>query len=86
MILSPTLLTKRCPYTNVVNFYDAAEPHIAIGSITRCGTTGGLPVYAWRFHDADDIRGGRVTDAGIAERNLRAQVGKTAEARASCHH
>jgi hypothetical protein len=66
------LLSKRCPFTDVVNFYDEAEPHFALGSITKCGTMAGAAGYTWRFYAADDARCGHAPDAPSAERNLRA--------------
>jgi hypothetical protein len=66
------LLSKRCPHTDVVNFYDEAEPHFALGSIIKCGTAAGKAAYTWRFYAADDARCGRAPDASSAERNLRA--------------
>ena len=68
------LLSKRCPYTDVVNFYDDAEPHMAIGSITKCGTSAARDGYAWRFYAADEARSGHAPDAWSAERNLRELV------------
>ena len=69
------LLSKRCPYTDIVNFYEVSEPHIAIGSIAKCGTacgpSGGGRGYAWRFHDADNARSGLAPDATSAEQHLK---------------
>ena len=66
------LLSKRCPHTGVVNFYDASEPHLSIGSITKCGTSAAGDAYAWRFYGADKTRSGCASDASVAERNLKA--------------
>lgn len=70
------LLSKRCPYTGVVNFYDAADPHLAIGSITKCGTSAAGDGYAWRFYGTEKARSGRAPDVWSAERHLRAVVFK----------
>ena len=56
------LLSKHCPYTGVVNFYDTSEPHIAIGSITRCGTSVASARYTWRFYGADSAPAGNAPD------------------------
>jgi hypothetical protein len=65
------LLSKRCPHTHVVNFFDSAEPHISIGSITRCGTSAAADGYTWRLHAAESSRAGHAVDASTAERSLR---------------
>jgi hypothetical protein len=65
------LLSKRCPHTHVVNFYDSAEPHISIGSITRCGTSAAADRYTWRLHGAETSPAGHAVDASTAERSLR---------------
>jgi hypothetical protein len=71
------LLSKRCPYTNVVNFYDSTEPHLSIGSITRCGTSAAAHGYTWRLHAAETSRSGHTIDASTAERNLRGVLSDT---------
>ena len=72
------LLSKHCPYTGVVNFYDARDPHLSIGSITKCGTSAAYHDvsvgYTWRFYAADGTKAGRAIDASAAERNLRATM------------
>ena len=69
------LLRKHCPYTDVVNFFEASEPHIAIGSISKCGTacdsSSARRGYAWRFHDAENTRSGIAPDPWSAEQHLR---------------
>ena len=66
------LLSNRCPHTGVVNFYDASEPHLSIGSITKCGTSAAGDAYAWRYYGTDKTRSGLASDASVAERNLKA--------------
>ena len=75
------LLSKRCPYTNVVNFFDDAEPHIAIGSITRCGTAATTGGYAWRFYADERPLSGHTADASSAERSLRGVLHSLAASR-----
>ena len=79
------LLSKRCPYTDVVNFYDEDEPHLAIGSITKCGTSAARDGYAWRFYVAESARSGVCADARSAERNLRELVFDAVVARSASH-
>jgi hypothetical protein len=66
------LMSKRCPYTNVINFFDEAEPHLAIGSITKCGTSAAADGYTWRFYVSEEALSGHTADAPSAERHLRA--------------
>jgi hypothetical protein len=75
------LLSKRCPHTQVVNFYDSAEPHISIGSITRCGTSAVADGYTWRLHAAETSRAGHSIDVSTAERSLRGVLGATQQHR-----
>ena len=74
------LLSRHCPHTGVVNFYDAAEPHLSIGSITRDGKSarqtkesGG---YTWRLHAVDLVASGRTRDEMSAERYVRSLLAK----------
>ena len=69
------LLSKHCPHTGVVNFYDAAEPHIAIGSITKSRSSIKNKSYTWRFYAVDDAPFGFAADASSAEQKLRALMG-----------
>ena len=80
------LLSKRCPHTNVVNFYDETEPHMAIGSITKCGTSAEASGYTWRFYAADEARCGRTVDASSAERSLRALLFHTVVSHVTAAH
>ena len=66
------LLSKHCPYTGVVNFYDATEPHIAIGSITKSRSKAKTSGYTWRFYAVDDAPFGFAIDVPSAEKKLRA--------------
>ena len=66
------LMSRPCPYTGVVNFYDASEPHFSIGSITKCKSTSTGDGFAWRFYGYGQPRAGRAPDAGSAEKRLRA--------------
>ena len=66
------LLSKHCPHTGVVNFFDPAEPHIAIGSITKSRSKLMCNGYTWRFYAIDSAPFGFAADAPSAEKKLRA--------------
>lgn len=62
------LLVRSCPHTGVVNFFDEYDPHIAVGSISRCGTAAGR--FAWRCYTLDTSLSGIAPDLSSAERRL----------------
>lgn len=64
------LSSRRCPHTGVVNFYAVTDPHIAIGSIARCGTAADVSGFAWRCYTAAAESSGRAPDLKTAERRL----------------
>jgi hypothetical protein len=70
------LLSKHCPHTGVVNFYDASEPHIAIGSITKSRSKSKCVGYTWRFYAVDDAPFGFALDVPSAEKKLLAMAAK----------
>ncbi len=70
------LLSKHCPHTGVVNFFDVSEPHIAIGSITKCGTSAASEGYTWRFYAVDGAPAGHAPDEFSAEQQLLACASK----------
>ncbi len=84
------LLSKPCPFTGVVNFYHESEPHIAIGSITKCiaknTATESGPRYAWRFYALEGSPSGFADDEYAAEVKLRAVVKKTSTKRILEYH
>ena len=61
------LSMKRCPHTGVVNFFDAQDPHFAVGSVTKAE---GRTFYYWRCYAGSGDGAGRATDLKTAERNL----------------
>jgi hypothetical protein len=79
------LLSKRCPHTGVVNFFETAEPHIAIGSITRRAAPHDQTAFAWRVYCADMIRAGVTQDPQSAERALRAVASKARATNLDCN-
>jgi hypothetical protein len=64
------LNTRRCPFTGIVNFYADDEPHMAVGSIARCGTEATTPSFAWRCYTGDHASSGHAPDLQTAERRL----------------
>jgi hypothetical protein len=67
------VITKRCcPHTGVVNFYDRAEPLLAVGSVT----TGAKPAhYVWRSYK-EDQEAGVARDISVAEASLRDAIAR----------
>ncbi len=62
------MISKRhCPHTGIVNYFAAADPLIAIGSVSEAATP---PRYAWRCY-LDDAVGGTAADMTIAEAQLK---------------
>ena len=67
------MITKRrCPHTGVVNFYENAEPLLAIGSVTE-GTDPAH--YVWRFY-SDEREAGVARDSAAAEVLLRVAIAR----------
>jgi hypothetical protein len=64
------LSSRRCPHTGVVNFYDRSNPHLAVGSIARCGTSAADHGFAWRCYSGEIESSGRAPDLQTAERRL----------------
>lgn len=67
------MITKRrCPYTGVVNFYEKAEPLLAVGSVSA----GAKPAhYVWRSY-MDDQEAGVAGDISVAEAYLRDAIAR----------
>jgi hypothetical protein len=67
----PVMISKRhCPHTGIVNFFAAADPLLAIGSVSAATST---PSYAWRCY-LDDPVGGTAPDMAAAEAELRMAI------------
>jgi hypothetical protein len=65
------LSSRRCPYTGVVNFYSVQDPHFAVGSIARCGTSAATnSAFAWRCYAGEAASSGVAPDLKTAERRL----------------
>ena len=68
-IKEASVITKRrCPHTGVVNFYEKAEPLLAVGSVST-GTKASAR-YIWRSY-LDDQEAGVARKISIAEAHLR---------------
>ena len=57
---------RRCPHTGVVNFFFAADPHLAVGSVVKAGQSG----YLWRCYTDPYETAGSVPDMTTAERRV----------------
>ena len=60
------LSKRRCPHTGVVNFFFAADPHVAVGSVVKGTQTG----YLWRCYADPCATGGCEHDVTMAERRV----------------
>ena len=62
------LFAKRCPHTGVVNYFSASDPHLAVASIARCGTS--AAGFTWRCHASGAERSGLAPDLESAQQRL----------------
>ena len=70
------MLSKRlCPYTGIVNFYFAAEPHFAVGSVVKIAEQR----YLWRCYTDPYTGVGAEADSEKAERRVAYLCKKAAE-------
>jgi hypothetical protein len=60
------LSKRRCPHTGVVNFFFAADPHFAVGSVVKAERSG----YLWRCYTDPCTSTGTVADIKTAERRV----------------
>jgi hypothetical protein len=60
------LLTRKCPHTGILNFFDEDEPHFSVGSIARCGTV--AEAVVWRCYFVSTVVSGTAPDVKSAER------------------
>ena len=67
------MITKRrCPHTGVLNFYENAEPLLAVGSVSA----GVKPAhYIWRSY-LDDPKAGVARKLSVAEAHLRDAIAR----------
>lgn len=61
-----------CPHTGVVNFFTAADPLLAVGSVTEAATP---PRYNWHCY-LDDPAAGTAPDIAGAEAELRRAIAR----------
>lgn len=64
------MLSKRCPFTGIINFYSDIDPYIAVGSIARNVARNSAPEFKWRCYTDDGFTGGIAPDLQTAERRL----------------
>jgi hypothetical protein len=69
---------RRCPHTGVVNFYERAEPLLAIGSVTAAAEPAH---FVWRSY-SDDQESGIAPNVAIAEAHLRDAIARAKHAHA----
>lgn len=60
------LSKRRCPHTGVVNFFFAADPYLAVGSVVKGERSG----YLWRCYTDPCEAAGSVADMKTAERRV----------------
>jgi hypothetical protein len=68
------LSKRRCPHTGVVNFFFAADPHFAVGSVVKAERSG----YLWRVYGDPCTAAGSVPDLSTAEQRVLELCGRAA--------
>ena len=61
------LSRRHCPHTGIVNFFAAADPLLAIGSVIK---TGEPALYHWRYYMGQEPAFGISPDMRTAENHL----------------
>src|SRR5262245_56342882 len=61
------LSRRHCPHTGIVNFFAAAEPFFAIGSVVKAGDPAR---YHWRYYLGREAAVGVAADMRSAENHL----------------
>ena len=61
------LSRRHCPHTGIVNFFAAADPLLAIGSVIRAGEPA---LYHWRYYLGQAPSVGAAPDMRSAENHL----------------
>jgi hypothetical protein len=64
------LYKRRCPHTGIINYFTAANPYMAVGSVSE---TEAPARFAWRCYIEDEA-GGLTSDMSIAEAHLRRAI------------
>jgi hypothetical protein len=73
------LSSKRCPITGIVNFFDASEPFLSVGSVARCGTADKSAGYHWRLYQGGPDTAGFAADLSTAKHKLEVSYALYAE-------
>jgi len=68
---------RRCPHTGVLNFYENAEPLLAVGSVSAGAKSAH---YIWRSY-LDDPKAGVARELSVAEAHLRDAIARTKQPR-----
>jgi len=63
---------RRCPHTGVINFYEKADPLLAVGSVSAVTKPAR---YIWRFY-LDEQESGVARNSSIAEAHLRDAIAR----------
>jgi hypothetical protein len=61
------LARRHCPHTGIVNFFAAADPFFAVGSVIK---TGKPALYHWRYYLGQEPAVGVAPDMRTAENHL----------------
>ncbi len=61
------LSRRHCPHTGIVNFFAAADPFLAIGSVIKAGEPA---LYHWRYYLGQAASVGAAPDMRSAENHL----------------
>lgn len=64
------MLSKRCPFTGIINFYSEVEPHFSVGSISTFHARDKAEGFTWRCYTDGGMTGGVAPDLQTAERRL----------------
>jgi hypothetical protein len=64
------MLSKRCPFTGIINFYSEVEPHFSVGSISAFHAGDKDEGFTWRCYTDGGMTGGVAPDLQTAERRL----------------
>jgi hypothetical protein len=70
MLSKPILSSKKCPVTGVVNFFDATDPFLSVGSVAKCGTAAKSRRYLWRVYEGGALSAGYAPDLATAKSQI----------------
>jgi hypothetical protein len=79
VLSKPSLSSKKCPVTGVVNFFDATDPYLSVGSVAKCGTAAKSQRYLWRVYEGGANASGYAPDLTTAKHEIEASYALFAE-------